>query len=272
MATFPFAQIDAFASQAFEGNQACVMPMDDFLSDDELQQIAAENNVAETAFIVPDGSGAWQLRWFTPAVEVPLCGHATLAAGHYLYRHGGYDGETITFRTRKSGELFVSRLADGRLEMDFPAQATRELDLDDEIIAALGKAPKRVFTGPFYVALYDTAAEIEALDPDLERLRTLGITDGDWDIGNFGCLALDGDGVDVTSRFFAPGSGIPEDPATGSWHCVVSPLVAKLTGKTEVDCFQAYPGRGARIQTRLDGDRVKLRGQSVTVIEGTFKL
>lgn len=272
MAIFPFAQIDAFASQAFEGNQACVMPMDDFLSDDMLQKIAAENNVAETAFIVPDGDGVWQLRWFTPAVEVPLCGHATLAAGHYLYTHGGYDGETITFRTRKSGELFVSRLSDGRLEMDFPAHTTRELELDDEIIAALGKAPTRVFTGPFYVALYESAAEIQALEPDLERLRTLGITDGDWAIGNFGCLALDGVGVDVTSRFFAPGSGIPEDPATGSWHCVVSTLVASLTGKTEIDCFQAYPGRGARIQTRLDGDRVKLRGQSVTVIEGTFKL
>ena len=172
MAIFPFAQIDAFASQAFEGNQACVMPMDNFLSDDVLQKIAAENNVAETAFIVPDGSGAWQLRWFTPAVEVPLCGHATFGAGHYLYSLGGYDGEMITFRTRKSGELFVSRLADGRLEMDFPSQATQASlnQIDDEINAALGKTPKRVFTGPFYVALYDTAAEIEALDPDLERL------------------------------------------------------------------------------------------------------
>ena len=272
MTSFPFAQIDAFASQTFEGNQACVMPMDDFLSDETLQKIAAENNVAETAFIVPEGNGVWALRWFTPAVEVPLCGHATLAAGHYLYTQDGFDGETITFRTRKSGELFVSRLADGRLEMDFPAQPFRELDPNSEINAVLGKTPTRVFTGPFYVALYETAADIRALDPDLDKLKSLGITDGDWDIGNFGCLALDGDGVDVTSRFFAPGSGIPEDPATGSWHCMVSPLVAELTGKTEIDCFQAYPGRGARIQTRLEGDRVKLRGQSVTVIEGTFRL
>ena len=272
MATFPFAQIDAFASQAFEGNQACVMPMDHFLPDATLQKIAAENNVAETAFIVPEGDGIWALRWFTPAVEVPLCGHATLATGHYLYTHGGFDGETITFRTRKSGELFVSRLADGRLEMDFPAQPAHELEPNAEINAALGKAPTRVFSGPCYIAQYDTAAEIIALDPDLDRLKTLGTSDGDWGVGNFGCFALDGDGVDVTSRFFAPGSGIPEDPATGSWHCLVSSLVAQLTGKTEIECFQAYPGRGARIQTRLEGDRVKLRGHSVTVIEGTFKL
>ena len=272
MATIPFAQIDAFASQTFEGNQACVMPLNAFLPDETLQKIASENNVAETAFIVPAGEGAWELRWFTPAVEVPLCGHATLAAGHYLYSCAGYEGDQIRFQTRKSGDLFVSRLDDGRLEMDFPAQEVADAEVDDEIAAALGKTPVRSFVGPCTVALYETAADIVALKPNLERLKTLGNSDGNWGVGNIGCLALDGDGVDVTSRFFAPGSGIPEDPATGSWHCMVAPLFELLTNKTHAKCFQAYPGRGAFIETELVGDRVKLRGNSVTVIEGVFNL
>lgn len=272
MSKYPFVQIDAFASQAFEGNQACVMPMDAFLADETLQKIAAENNVAETAFIVPVSDGIWELRWFTPAIEVPLCGHATLAAGHYLYEHAGYTGDQITFRTRQSGELLVSRAAGGLLEMDFPAHSVSETEPSDEIISALGKAPIRAFDGPYYVALFESAADIEALDPDLDRLARVGDSEHSWGPGNFGCIALDGDGVDVTSRFFAPGSGIPEDPATGSWHCLVSPLVHQLTGNSSAKCFQAYPGRGAFVETELAGDRVKLRGQSVTVIEGSFTL
>ena len=272
MPTLPFAQIDAFASQPFEGNQACVMPLDAFLADEVMQKIAAENNVAETAFIVPNGEGVWKLRWFTPAVEVPLCGHATLAAGHYLYELGGFSGEQITFQTVQSGELFVSRLADGRLEMDFPAQEAEEISIDPDVSAALGKVPVKAFTGPCYVGLYDSADDIRALAPDLERLKTLGTSDGKWGRGNIGVLALDGDGVDVTSRFFAPGSGIPEDPATGSWHCMIAPLVEMLSGKTEAKCYQAYPGRGAFVDVKLAGDRVKLRGHSVTVIDGTFRL
>lgn len=270
MPTLPFAQIDAFASRAFEGNQACVMPLDAYPADEVMQKIAAENNVAETAFIVPNGDGIWKLRWFTPTVEVPLCGHATLAAGHYLYAIHGYGGEQITFQTVQSGELFVRRLADGRLEMDFPAQTADPIAPDSAIADALGKPPIKTFAGPCYVALYETAAEIKALEPDLERLKSLGTSDGNWGVGNFGCLALDGEDVDVTSRFFAPGSGIPEDPATGSWHCLVATLAATLSDKMQAKCFQAYPGRGAFIDTELVGDRVKLRGHSVTVIEGQF--
>lgn len=272
MAKIPFVQIDAFATQTFEGNQACVMPLDAFLSDDVLQKIAAENNVAETAFIVPVDAETWELRWFTPAVEVPLCGHATLAAGHYLFQHGGFKGQTITFKTRQSGDLLVSQLADGRLEMDFPAQPFNEVTPSEAIISALGKTPVRCFDGPYYAALFETADDIVDLAPDLDKLKTLGASDPAWGLGNFGCLALDGDGVDVTSRFFGPGSGIPEDPATGSWHCMVSPLVAHLLGENIARCFQAYPGRGGFIDTELRNDRVKLRGNSVTVIEGVFNL
>lgn len=272
MAKIPFVQIDAFASQPFEGNQACVMPLDSYLPDDVLQKIAAENNVAETAFIVPADSDTWELRWFTPAVEVPLCGHATLAAGHYLYEEAGFTGSEITFTTRQSGELRVSRLADGRLEMDFPAQTFTPAEASNEIIEALGQKPLRCFEGPCFVALYETAEEIVSLSPNLDQLKSLCASDPAWGPGNFGCLALDGDDVDVTSRFFAPGSGIPEDPATGSWHCMIAPLVDHLTGEKSAHCFQAYPGRGAIIDTELRGDRVKLRGRSVTVIDGSFHL
>ena len=271
MPKIPFVQIDAFASRPFEGNQACVMPLTDFLPDAQLLAIAAENNVAETAFIVPDGEGRWQLRWFTPAIEVPLCGHATLASAHYLYTAGGYDGDMITFVTRQSGELFVSRLADGRLEMDFPAPAVSEMAIDEAVVAALGARPKQMFGGPFCAALFETADQVRALDPDLKALAVLGGGDG-WDRGNFGCLALEGeDGCDVTSRFFAPGSGIDEDPATGSWHCMVAAIAGPVFGRA-LACYQAFPGRGAQIGVELQGERVKLRGHSVTVIEGVFNL
>lgn len=272
--TLPFAQIDAFARKPFEGNQACVMPLPDgFLPDDVLQKIAAENNVAETAFLVAGQAGHWQLRWFTPTVEVPLCGHATLAAAHYLYCHGGHIGETITFETRQSGLLMISKLADGRLEMNFPVAEFCRAEVDAEIAAALGAPPKAVWTGSLYCALYETVEEIHALQPDYRRLAGLGVSAGGWGIGNFGCLALGGlDGVDATSRFFAPGSGIDEDPATGAWHTMVAPVLAELTGRASFDCYQAYPGRGAHIGAELCGERVKLRGHAVTVIEGQFSL
>ncbi|MDJ0920076.1 MAG: PhzF family phenazine biosynthesis protein [Henriciella sp.] len=268
----PFAQIDAFAARPFEGNQACVMPLAQFLADDVLQAIAAENNVAETAFIVPDGDGSWALRWFTPTVEVPLCGHATLASGHYLYTHGGFAGDEITFVTRQSGELYVSRLSDGRLEMDFPAAKVHPIEIDEAISAAMGATPVEAWGGPTYCAVFESPDVVKNLAPDLGALAALGLADSVWGLGNFGCLALGGEGVDATSRFFAPGSGIPEDPATGSWHTMIAPILAAKTSKTAFECYQAYPGRGAYVGCELVDDRVKLRGSSVTVIEGTFQL
>ena len=272
MTEIPFTQIDAFASKPFEGNQACVMPLEVFLPDEVLQKIAAENNVAETAFIVPDGTGRWQLRWFTPAVEVPLCGHATLASAHYLFEHGGFDDEQITFATRKSGELYVSRLGDGRLEMDFPAPEVHRIDIEEDVVSALGARPLEAWGGPFYCAVFETPGDIHTLKPDLKALKDLGMS-GAWDRGNFGCVAPGGwNGADVTSRFFAPGSGIDEDPATGSWHCMLSAVMSPKLGQPVLKNFQAFPGRGAWIETQLAGDRVKLRGSSVTVIQGRFLL
>lgn len=270
MRTFPFYQVDAFAEKAFEGNQACVMPMETFRDDAMLQAIAAENNVAETAYIVPAGEGRWKLRWFTPTVEVPLCGHATLASAHVLFAHEGYTGDRIVFETVKSGELIVEKSDTGYV-MDFPAPEVHEIPVEEDVVKALGAKPIAAYGGPFYAAVFETPEEIKTLTPDLSALAELGVS-GAWERGNFGCLAPGGVGVDVTSRFFAPGSGINEDPATGSWHCMLSAVVAARTGKTDLQCFQAFPGRGAKIGTSLQGKRVKLQGQAVSTIAGQFML
>lgn len=273
MPSLPFFQIDAFASKAFEGNPACVIALDAFLPDEVLLAIAAENNVAETAYVVPAGDGIWKLRWFTPAVEVPLCGHATLASAHALFAHGTYTGETIAFDTVKSGRLLVRRLANGQLEMDFPSAPLRPVPVTDDITAALGARPAEAWGGMFYAARFETPEDVRALKPDLRALKTLGPDGGGWDRGNFGCFALGGEGsADATSRFFAPGSGIDEDPATGSWHTMLARILAEHFGRPEARCYQAYPGRGAWVDVCLEADRCKLTGTAVTVIEGRFSL
>ena len=248
------------------------LPLDDFLPDETLQAIAAENNVAETAYIVRTGEDSWKLRWFTPAVEVPLCGHATLASAHVLYEELGFAGAAVNFDTVKSGRLIVRKLADGRLEMDFPCAPVTEIPVTDDVAAALGARPVQAWGGMFYAARFETPEDVKALKPDLKALKDLGVPGEGWDRGNFGCFAAGGEGVDVTSRFFAPGSGIDEDPATGSWHTMLARVMSERFGKDTLTCYQAFPGRGAFIDTALQGDRVKLIGRSVTVIEGGFRL
>ena len=272
MPVLPFYQVDAFASRAFEGNQACIMPLEVFPADDVMLAIAAENNVAETAYIVRTGEASWNLRWFTPAVEVPLCGHATLAAAHVLFTHEGFAGDALSFDTVKAGRLTVRKLEDGRLEMDFPSAPVKEIVVTDDVAAALGARPVQAWGGMFYAAMFETPEAVRALAPDLKALKSLGVPGEGWDRGNFGCFAPGGDGVDVTSRFFAPGSGIDEDPATGSWHTMLARVMSERFGEDALGCFQAYPGRGARIDTVLQVDRVKLIGRAVTTIEGRFFL
>ena len=264
MADYQFFQIDAFAERPMAGGPAGVMPMDAFPADAVMQAIAAENNLAETAFIVAKGKGAFDLRWFTPAVEVPLCGHATLASAHALYAHLGFDGAEIGFDT-KSGRLTLKRLPVGRLEMDFPADMPKRIDAPPTLADALGSKPSEVWSGQYLLALFDNAGQIRALKPDLAKVAALGGRRMDV------CCAAPGDGgYDVVSRFFAPADGIPEDPATGSAHCMIGAFFAQRLGKAELKCFQAYPGRGADITTRMAGDRVKLIGRARTVIEGVF--
>lgn len=271
MTDIPFYQIDAFAERAMAGGPAAVMPVDAFPEDAVMQAIAAENNLAETAFIVAKGKGVWDLRWFTPLLEVPLCGHATLASAHAIYAHLGYDGDTVGFDT-KSGRLTVRRLDDGRLEMDFPAMPPRRVETPEGLAQALGAEPAEVWASSYLLAVFDAPEQVRALKPDPDAVNRIsgGATGGR---GNIVCSAPGAaEGFDVVSRFFAPGSGIPEDPATGSAHCIVAPLFSDRLGKAELNCFQAYPGRGAHITTRMAGDRVKLIGRARTVIEGVFRL
>jgi predicted PhzF superfamily epimerase YddE/YHI9 len=239
----PFAQIDAFADRAFTGNPAAVMPLAAWLDDDVLQAIAQENNVSETAFIIPDASGTadYELRWHTPVAEVALCGHATLASGHYLLK-ADPARETVSFRTRDAGTLEVSRSGDG-YDLALPAW------------------------GPTAKAMPEISVETEAmvrgLRPDLHALAKLGQI--------VAIVSAPGDNTDVVSRVFTPYFDIPEDPVTGSAHAVMVPYWAERLGRDTLTAYQAS-ARGGHVGCRLSGDRVILTGQCLTVIEGVFSL
>ena len=269
MTQYRYFHVDAFTDEPLKGNQAAVMPMDAFADDKTLQAIAADNNFAETAYIVQTGDDSWDLRWFTPTREVPLCGHATQASAHVLYKHLGFEGETVHFDTKWSGRLNVERDADGCYVMDFPAALPKRCETPAGLAVALGCDPTELWSGPYILAVFEDAATVKHLSPDVRALS--GVTAGvPGDQGHIICAAQGEHNYDVVSRFFAPGSGISEDAATGSAHCIIAPLFSKKIGKNDLTCYQAYPGRGAVIRTRLDGDRVKLIGQAVTMVEGTF--
>lgn len=259
----PFAQIDAFADRPFTGNPAAVMPLDSWLDDATLQAIAEENNLAETAFLVRDASGAadYELRWFTPGVEVALCGHATLASGHYLLTRDG--GDRVTFSTRKAGILEVRRAGDG-YELDLPAWEMAPKPLP-EIVEHLGGAPVETLwrDGGYALAVYENEADIRALTPEFRKLAALG------DI-LFIATAPGGE-TDVVSRVFAPGAAIDEDPVTGSAHCLLTPYWTKRLGRDGFSAYQASR-RGGHVACRLAGDRAVLGGRCVTVIEGGFQI
>ncbi|HXG99296.1 MAG TPA: PhzF family phenazine biosynthesis protein [Sphingomicrobium sp.] len=260
MTVLPFFQVDAFAEQAFSGNPAAVMPLDHWLDDALMQNIAAENNLSETAFTIPseDEAADYELRWFTPTVEVDLCGHATLAAAHILMR-----GNSINFSTR-SGVLGVKR-GDGRLWLDLPAYPVEDGD-EPGLIEALGLGPTPCFlsrggNGAAIVLLADEAA-VRGVAPDFGALRT---------IDRLVIVTAPGETSAVVSRVFAAFHGINEDPVTGSAHAALVPFWSKRLGRDRFDAFQASK-RGGRMECLHKGDRVLLGGQAVTVIEGHFQL
>ncbi|MGA0603978.1 PhzF family phenazine biosynthesis protein [Caulobacter sp. KR2-114] len=266
--------VDAFAAAPFKGNQACVVePLDAWPDAAWMQALAAENNQAETAFLLKTGDPArFGLRWFTPAVEVPLCGHATLASAHVLFAELGLTAGAVVFETLQSGALTVSRAGEG-YEMDFPANPPRRIETPEGLAAALGAEPVEVWAGQYLVAVLRDEAAVRALSPDLAAVKVIS-TDSTGGRGNIGVSALADAGrpYEVVSRFFAPGSGIPEDPATGSYHCMASPLFADKLGRPTLRFHQAYPGRGADLECVHAGDRVLLRGRAVTVLEGTLRV
>ena len=266
--------VDAFADAPFKGNQACVVePLEAWPDAAWMQALAAENNQAETAFLLKTADPArFGLRWFTPAVEVPLCGHATLASGHVLFGELGLNADRVAFETVQSGTLTVTR-AGGGYEMDFPANPPSRIETPAGLARALGAEPEEVWAGQYLVAVLKDEAAVRGLDPDLAAIKVIS-SDTTGGRGNVGVSALADAGApyDVVSRFFAPGSGIPEDPATGSYHCMASPLFAAKLGRPSLRFHQAYPGRGADLECVHAGDRVLLRGRAVTVVEGVLRV
>lgn len=245
-------QIDAFATRPFEGNPAAVCPLERWLPDTLLQAIAEENNLSETAFFVLSQKG-FVLRWFTPVKEVDLCGHATLASAHVLFEILGYAKPSITFETR-SGDLIVERKG-SLLEMDFPACPAKPCALPELLADGLGRRPVEVLAGDDYLAIFDNEAEIHALAPNHALLTQLDLRGV--------CVTAPGLATDFVSRFFAPKYGIPEDPVTGSAHCMLTPYWAARLGKTVLNARQVSR-RGGNIGCELRGDRVRLSGRAVT--------
>ena len=245
-------QVDAFASRAFEGNPAAVCPLERWLDDELLQAIAEENNLSETAFFVP-ANNHFQLRWFTPVSEVDLCGHATLATAHVIFEALGYAEPVITFETR-SGELFVEKKGN-RLQMDFPACAPTACEAPEALVEGLGVHPIEVLAADDYLAVLDSEAAIHALKPNhglLGQLDLRGVI-----------VTAPGNQADFVSRFFAPKLGIPEDPVTGSAHCVLAPYWAGKLGKRILSARQVSK-RGGDIECEVTTDRVLLSGSAVT--------
>lgn len=262
MTKTPIYQVDAFADRLFGGNPAAVLLMSDYPPDAVLQAIAEENNLAETAFLVRAGDD-YRLRWFTPRVEVPLCGHATLASAAVVLERLQPEREVVVFQTA-SGPLGVTRAANGYV-MDLPARPCSPVTPPPALSAALGAAPvETVWDGFNYLARLETARQVRELAPDLAMIETL-------DCAGVIVTAVGERPYDFVSRYFAPAKGIPEDPVTGGAHCALTPFWAERTGRTEFQAFQASR-RGGVLSCRLKGPRVELEGGCVFYLEGEVRL
>jgi len=256
----PLYQVDAFTSRLFGGNPAAVCPLEAWLEDRTLQSIAAENNVSETAFFV-GGNGRYDLRWFTPAVEVDLCGHATLASAFVIFTRLEPSLEAVSFRS-KGGELRVTRGGD-LLTLDFPARAPSRCEAPEAVARALRTPPREVWAARDYMAVYASEDDVRALEPDMDRVAALD---------RFAVIVTaPGRSSDFVSRFFAPSQGVPEDPVTGSAHCTLVPYWAKRLGKPRLHALQVSR-RGGELFCEDRGDRVAIGGRAVQFLEGTIDL
>ncbi len=254
-------QVDAFADQVFKGNPAAICPLDQWLDDDLMQAIAVENNLSETAYFVPKGDG-FELRWFTPAAEVDLCGHATLASAYVVFSHISPEAEEVAFDTR-SGRLTVTRGKDGSLAMDFPSQPGREIAVSEEVIRALGAEPSALFLSEDLMAVFERESQIRAIEPELPAVKKLD--------GRGVIITAPGEEVDFVSRFFAPKHNIPEDPVTGSAHCMLTPYWAERLGKTVLSARQ-ISARGGDLACTLEGERVRIAGRAAEYMTGDISL
>ncbi len=253
-------QIDAFANTVFKGNSAAVCPLNEWISEELMQKIAMENNLSETAFIVKEGE-VYHIRWFTPTVEVALCGHATLAAAHVLYEHLGYTKDEIIF-TCLSGELKVKK--EGKLIcMNFPIDPVEEVALSEVLTAGFTEKPLKAYKSKkFYMLEFEKEEQIATMKPDI---RTIGKIEG---VGGI-IVTAPGDKVDFVSRFFGPQSGIDEDPVTGSAHTTLTPFWAKKLGKNEMNALQLSARVGV-LKVKNLANRVEISGEAVTYMAGSI--
>ncbi len=258
--TIPFFEVVAFTDRLFAGNPAGVCLLEEWLPDAQMQAIAAENNLAETAFLI-ERPEHFDLRWMTPTVEVELCGHATLASAHIIFRHLGYAKSLVRFQAQ-SGELTVERSGD-RLVLGFPSRPARETSVPNELIRSLGAYPQTLLEERDYLAVFATEKEIAALHPDFHLVAELekqGVV-----------VTAPGDDCDFVSRYFAPAAGIPEDPVTGSTHCTLIPYWSQRLGKKELFARQ-ISARGGELFCEDRGERVGIGGNAVTYSEGKIFL
>jgi PhzF family phenazine biosynthesis protein len=253
-------QIDAFADRVFVGNPAAVCPLDSWLPDKQLQLIASENNLSETAYYVPEKDG-FRLRWFTPMSEINLCGHATLATAYVLFNIIGINQSTIRFYTR-SGELDVEKMGND-IVMNFPALSWQECEPPSLLKEALGVNPNKVLTGDFYVAVLDGEDQVKAVKADFEKLKGLD--------KHAVAVTAAGTDCDFVSRLFAPKVGINEDPVTGSLHCMLTPYWSQQLNKTQLIAKQ-LSARGGELACQLQKDRVTLSGRAVLYLEGEIHI
>jgi PhzF family phenazine biosynthesis protein len=258
MKKYKLYQVDAFTEKLFGGNPAAVCPLNEWLDDTLLQKIAMENNLAETAFYVKLDD-RYEIRWFTPNVEVDLCGHATLATAYVLFFHENHTGNAIIFHSPRSGELTVSKKAD-RLTLDFPIDEFSEIPISSEITNCFDRKPVEVYKGKTdYLLVFEKETDITDIKPHFERIAKLkarGVI-----------ITAKGETVDFVSRFFAPQSGIIEDPVTGSAHTTLTPYWAGKLNKTELSAIQLSERKGY-LQCKFLGERVEISGQAKLYLKG----
>jgi PhzF family phenazine biosynthesis protein len=257
----PIYQIDAFASSVFAGNPAAVCPLERWVPDATMQAVAAENNLAETAFFVPRSGGDYDLRWFTPESEVDLCGHATLASAHVVFTRLDPSRNGVTFHT-KSGPLTVEREGE-RLAMDFPSRPPARVDPMPALALALGAEPLELWSSRDLMAVFADEDAVRAIQPSFDRIHALGV---------FGVIVTaPGRSVDFVSRFFAPLMGVPEDPVTGSAHCTLIPYWSRRLSRTRLSARQ-ISRRGGDLDCEDRGERVRIAGRAVQYLEGTIEI
>jgi PhzF family phenazine biosynthesis protein len=259
--TIPYYEVLAFTDRLFAGNPAGVCILNEWLPDPLLQKIAAENNLAETAFFIDRGD-LFDIRWMTPTVEMDLCGHATLASAHVLFQHLGRAGESVRFHSPSAGELRVDRNGE-RLVLDFPSRPAKPCQAPARLAEGLGAEPREVFSGRDYLAVFEQQSDVAGLSPDFEIIAGLE--------ANGVVVTAPGDDCDFVSRYFAPRVGVPEDPVTGSVHCALIPYWSKRLGKTKLHARQLSP-RGGELFCEDRGDRVGIGGTAVTYVEGALRV